>query len=74
MTDPMLSLPWLVCLVPLFAGALLGFVRHPGTGSLINQMASVLAFLLALGLKNPIDSSHEQPSPPPVDRALPLRP
>ncbi len=50
MTDPMLSLPWLVCLVPLFAGALLGFVRHPGTGSLINQMASVLAFLLALGL------------------------
>jgi len=46
--SPDVSLAWLVALVPLLAACALGFIRHPGTASLVNQGAAGLAFLLAL--------------------------
>ena len=45
---PILSLAWFVALVPLLTACVLGFIRHPGTASLVNQAAAVLAFVLAL--------------------------
>jgi hydrogenase-4 component F len=52
--EPTLSLPWIVTLVPLIAAAALGFIRNPATGALVNQGASLLAFLFTLLL--PLDT------------------